>query len=210
MGLFNFFKKKPSVSIDMTMKEHGKTYTEQEYNNKLRREHPNNPAYHRTEKELDLSGDFFCKNIKEIQKRRDDLSNCYSLALTTNEIDLKIELLQKALEKYNNYKEWCYKYPGGKIYFQDKYEYIEGPDGSLYSKDEQIATDLRHQLYIKNEVIPTILNESLKANGILQSQLYTLFPDISKKELQAITNEMECQKQIKKTKKGNSYLIEVT
>lgn len=71
---------------------------------------------------------------------------------------------------------------------------------SMVAKTETVADE---SLSLEDEILNAIKNMP----GVKQTDLYTSFADVSKKRLQQLLKEMDDNGQLKREKKGSSYLL---
>lgn len=163
----------------------------------------------RSAKEEELSFQFFYKHGGESQRRTDVFEDLNRAAYNENNIDKKIELLQNAIAAYEKAKKWHYNHSkGGMIYFQDMWEYMHNSRSQCFSWDESVRAELDWQLDVRDNIIPWILENAQE--GFIQADIYKEFPDENKSDLRKIIDRLVSESHLTKTKKGNSYFINIS
>ncbi len=171
-----------------------------------RQEQSNNPKFHRTEYEEELSFEFIQKYSKKVTLLTEDFEMLYRKAFETQDPTQQINLLHKALTAFNNAKNFCYsKGKGGTIYFQDTWEYLHNSRNPCFSYEDMITKSLNEILFEQNTMIPNILQIISKNNGILQKNIYQYIPNIDKDKIRNEIKKLESQNKIYRIKKSNSY-----
>ena len=181
------------------------------YQHALEREKQSkNIKFHRTEREEELSFQFEMNHGEEIQKRIDSFEECYRLACAEDNLNKKIELLQKTIIQFEKARTWFYRTKGGTIYFQDMYEHMHNSRNDDFSYIDyiyRVKEDLNECIRKRDYVIPKLLDIIQYSNGILQKDIYQQLPDVSKAEIQRIIRCFESEGLITREKSGNSYLL---
>lgn len=166
------------------------------YEKALTREQQTKPV--RTKHEQQLAFNFDMNHFDKYSELEFKLIDLENDARHTTNLTKKIQLLEKTIVAYEKLKKFCYsKGKGGTIFFQDEWE------TKTFLSD--IQKELKETKYQKDILIPEILNAIKENDGILQRNIYVLFPETSKSKIQAIIKELEANGTITKTKKGNSY-----
>lgn len=179
-------------------------------NSNTKKTQSTNPKFHRTAQEDELSFNFWTKYEKEFKKLEDSFCNLYGKSFKSDNLDIKISTLQEALEAWNKAKSFCYsKGEGGKIYFQDMWEYSHNSKNDCFSYGDNIKESLEDAVYEKNVLRPTIKDVISKNEGILQKNIYSLIPDIEKSKIQSILRVLENNDEIIRIKKSNSYELHI-
>lgn len=175
-----------------------------------REQQSKNPKFHRTEREEELSFQFMMNHGEQIEKRTASFEDCNRLAYKENDINKKIELLQKTILLYEEAKKWFYKTKGGTIYFQDYYEYQHNSQNDCFSYIDTVKEYLKDCIFVKNYIMPKILY-AIKSNsdGILQKDIYQHLPDASRGDVQRVIRNLESQGLITREKSKNSYLLTI-
>lgn len=166
-----------------------------------------NIKFQRTEKEEELSFQFEMNHGDDITKRIDSFEECYRLACEEDDLNKKIELLQKTIIQFEKAKTWFYRTKGGTIYFQDMYEHLHNSRNDDFSYIDRVKEDLEECIRKRDYVIPKTLDIIKSSNGILQRDIYQHLPDVSKSEVQKIIRDFESEGLITREKSGNSYLL---
>ena len=169
-------------------------------------EQSNNPKFHRTEYEEELSFEFIQKYSKKVALLTKDFEMLYRKAFEVQDPTQQINLLHEALTAFNNAKNFCYsKGKGGTIYFQDTWEYLDNSRNPCFSYEDMITKSLNEILFEQNTMIPNILQIISKNNGILQKNIYQYMPNIEKDKIRNEIKKLESQNKIYRIKKSNSY-----
>lgn len=168
-----------------------------------------NIKFHRTEKEEELSLQFIMSQHKDFDKNVKEFEDFYHLSAKTDSIDEKIELLEKAAVSFEQAKKYAYRTKGGTIYFHDMYEHLFNSQNEDYSYIDLIKNRLNELIEARDYIIPTLKNELAIHNRTLQKDFYQFVPDIPKYDVQRYIKQFEEEGLIKRTKKGNSYILEL-
>lgn len=168
-----------------------------------------NIKFHRTEKEEEMSLQFMMSEHKELDKIINEFENFYRQSAKTDSIDEKIELLEKAVASFEKAKKSAYKTKAGKIYFQDMYEHMHNSRDEDFSYLDLIESELDALIDDRDYTIPTLKKIISEHNGIMQKDVYQYVSDIPKSEVQRYIKLFEKEGIIKRTKKGNSYVLEL-
>lgn len=169
-----------------------------------------NPKFHRTRHEEELSLNFEMKYSHEINILIEEFETLYRDAYQSHDLDQKISLLNEATKAFEKAKKFCYsKGKGGTIYFQDMWEYLHNSNNQCFSYLDNIQNALEEAEYLKNEVIPEIVNTIMKNDGILQKDIYKLLPSIDRSIIQSTIKHLESDKTILRIKSKNSYELHI-
>lgn len=164
-------------------------------------------AHHRTEHDEELGFQFMMSHDNDIEKHTSSFENMKRLAYEEQDLNKRIVLLEKTISLYEKEKAWFYRTKGGRIHFEDFYEHLHNSNNQDFSWIDSIKDSLDYSLYIRDEVIPEIL-QVITANGdLMQKDIYTYIPDIPKSVIQQTLRELENDHLIVRIKKGNSYLL---
>lgn len=167
--------------------------------------HPN-PELHRTPDELEASYQFTTKWGNASSKKCDVFLNLAEKAFTETDTDKKIELLQDAISAFYSAKEWHYaKTEGGKIYFQDMWEYMNNSQNACFSWADVYQKQITDILYERDVIVPWIVENA--KTGFVQTAIYKAFPKQEQDYLRKIITSLVTKGIIKKEKKGNSYFV---
>lgn len=170
----------------------------------------NNPKFHRTEWEKDLSYNFEAKYGNQVCALTDKFEVLYQNAIQTDELNQKIDLLQNAIDSFEKAKKFCYaKGKGGTIYFQDMYEYLHNSSNSCFSYADLIQNNLDAAMQERDVIIPSILQIVNDNDCILQKNIYAKLPSISKTDIQRIIRKLEAENKITRIKKSSSYELHI-
>ncbi len=179
------------------------------YQNALEHEKNNpNPAFHRTEREEDLAVNFTLneKNFEEAKKRISKFEDLEQQAYNESNYERKMDLYNQVLEAYEKAKNFCYRTKGGMIWFQDMYEYLHNSQNSCFSYADTIKNHIKYHTEIHS--LEVQINSVIEDNkGYLQKDLYKLFPNSSKGDVQRAVKNLVVQNIIDKTKQGSTYLL---
>lgn len=173
-------------------------------------ENSNNPKFHRTEQEEELSFDFWQQYEKEISMLEKQLLHSYSEALSTRDYHESILKLENTLEFFNRFKQFCYsKGQGGILYFQNNWEYLHNSNNPCFSYDSEIKKALEERKKILYTVMPEILKVVSKNNGILQKNIYEYLPRYEKDYIRMILRHLRAAGKVNAEKKGNTYILTI-
>ena len=169
-----------------------------------------NPKFHRTEREDDLSFSFEMKYKNEVSKMENKFDSLYRDAYVVNDLSERIELLRQSASAFEDAKKFCYsKGKGGTIYFQDMWECLHNSRNDCFSYLDKINEGLNQSLLERDTIIPSIFCAINESDGILQKDIYKELPDVSKSDIQRVIRALESEGKIKRTKKSNSYMLEI-
>lgn len=169
-----------------------------------------NPKFHRTECEAELSFAFMMKYGKYLSIYIEQFESLYHAAYKTDDLSLKIELLKHSLLAFEKAKKFAYSEgKGGTIYFQDMYEHMHNSRNSCFSYADIIQQSLDSAIQERDVIIPGILQIVNDNDGILQKNIYDKLPSISKSDIQREIKELENKHMLTRTKKSNSYELHI-
>lgn len=161
------------------------------------------PSRHvRTRKDLELAFNFDMGHFDKYSELEFKLMDLENDAKQESILSKKIQLLEQTIKAYEKLKIFCYsKGKGGTIFFQDEWE----------SKPflTNIQEELEEAKQQKEMIVPDILEAISETDGILQRNIYAIFSEVSKSDIQAILKELETNGSITRTKKGNSYELHI-
>nr|DAY65495.1 MAG TPA: hypothetical protein [Caudoviricetes sp.] len=173
-------------------------------------ENSNNPKFHRTDQEEELSFDFEQQYEKEISLLEKQLLHSYSDAIDTCDYHESIQKLENTLEFFYNFKRFCYsKGKGGMLYFQNNWEYLHSSNNPCFSYDSEIKDALKERKKILYTVMPEIIDVISKNNGILQKNIYELLPNYEKDYIRMVLRDLRSMGKVNAEKKGNTYILTV-
>lgn len=165
-----------------------------------------NPKFHRSEAEKEKSFRFSEKYGTASTKICDTFLDLAHKAAEENDLDKKIELLQAAIDAFYKARDWHYaKSEGGKIYFQDMWEYMHNSQNPCFSWVDSPKRQIEEIIFERNILIPWIIEHA--KTGFLQTELYKAFPQKDPSDLRKFISSLTDSGKISKIKKGNSYLI---
>ena len=173
-----------------------------------------NPKFHRTKEESSAATQFSMENSKLIKKYEDEMYNSI-IYDTKYPLSERIEACNQSIQVYNHFKSFCYSSFGGKIYFQNMWEYCHNAHNECFSYKDMLKeklTKLQNKLTKEQDVndLENDLYELLTIeNPILQSKLFSYYSPKYKYAIKKILSEWESYNAIKKTKYKNSYMIEL-
>ena len=171
-----------------------------------------NPKFHRSEKEEELSFQFWWKWQDKITPMEEAFEEAYRDAFFIDNPEKQISKYYEALELYHKAKLFCYnKSKGGKIYFQDTWEYLHNSRNACFSYEDRIKESIHEVQELHYKKIPAILKVIKDKNGeLLQKNIYDLVPDISRSEVQKILRKLEKDGKILREKSGSTYKLFIT
>lgn len=152
---------------------------------------------------------FEADNSEEIHKRISSFQECRDRAYKTSNLDKRIELLRRTIVLYDEAKEWFYETKGGKMYFDTWYEHLSNSKNGDFSYIDEVKDTVQYYTWKKNCIIPSIVQTITDNKNILQKDIYQFMPEIDKSEIRQTIRELEQENVIKRTKKGNTYLLEL-
>lgn len=206
-------------SSNVTYRTDGKPISDSEvpyliqtgYENALRKQQESqNPKFHRTEQEEELSLKFFEKYHGIAYEKADKACLLYNEAIKTKDLSKRIELLNEAVVAFEKAKKYCYsKGKGGTIYFQDMWEYMHNSQNPCYSYLDVIQEALNNAISERDMFIPDILNVISENDGILQKYIYDKVPHIPKSDVQRIIRNLETENKLERVKKSGSYELHI-
>lgn len=222
MGIFKkLFKSKEKISLD---KETDKETKYQEYLKRIKngerlegndweefsdisadkaiqkRRNINNPKFHRSDQERKLRSEFHRKHYPIIE----DFENRIYISDKADYKKLKDNLIA-----YDEFQKFCYSNgDGGKLYFQDMWEYCHNSKNDCFSHKETILKCMQNYLDANNAVIDII--DILKSNETyLQKDLKYEINYCTPQEIGAIIREMVNKDIIIREKYKNTYLLKL-
>lgn len=168
--------------------------------------HSPNPKFHRTEREEELSFQFFYKHGEKSQKLCDMFLDLNRQAYQTNSPEERLALLHQCVDAFNKAKDWHYKYSkGGMIWFQDNWEYCHNSRNVCFNWINSVIDNIKEVELEINVISPWILDQA--KSGFAQTDIYKRFPDEDKPFLRNIITRLADSGKIKKEKRGNTYVI---
>ena len=169
-----------------------------------------NPKFHRTEREEDLSFNFMMKHESELCPLVDKFEYLYRAAYKTDDLSQRIELLERSLAAFEKAKKFAYsKGKGGTIFFQDMYECMHNSRNSCFSYADIIQDCLDSTTQERDILIPGILQIVTDNDGILQKNIHEKLPSVSKSDIQREIRKLENEHVLTRTKKSNSYELHI-
>ena len=164
------------------------------------RKNSNNPKFHRSNHDKKLRNEFSQKNYSIIQ----DYENRIYISDKADYNKLKSNLAS-----YDEFKKFCYgNGDGGKIYFQDMWEFCHNSKNDCFSFKETILKYMQNFLDANQAVLDII--EILKINETyLQKDLKHEINYCTPQEIGAIIKEMVNNKIITREKYKNTYLLKL-
>lgn len=185
----------------------------EEYERKRR--NSSNPKWHRTSEERDEKLKFSLANRSKISKYEADIYNDGRPYDNTLSIDERIEACDNSIRAFYILKDFCYQTYGGKIYFQDMWEYCHNSKNECFSFVDHLEKELEKLKKNRNSAImydnlENDLYETLSlSQPIAQAELLKYYPDDLKTNIRQILKEWESYDAIKRTKYKNTYIIEL-
>jgi hypothetical protein len=104
-----------------------------------------NPVFHRSLHDEDLSFEFSEKYTEQISKLEKYIytDNFAITKLSVDELYEQIDTHETAIESFDELREFCYAHgKGGKIYFQDKWEYCHNSKNPCFSFKDTLTETL--------------------------------------------------------------------
>ena len=89
------------------------------------------------------------------------------------------------------------------------WEYLYNFDNQWHSYLDNIKKLLEETEYLRDTVIPQIINTIATNDGILQKNIYKFMPDINKSLIQHTLRQLETDSKISRIKKGSSYELHI-
>ena len=139
----------------------------------------------------------------------------YTLAnsiYSSDSLDTQILKTKSVISHYEHFKDFCYsKGIGGTLYFQDMWEHCHNssnPDFDYIDRFKEKLEKLEYKKYSLDETaeIKAKLKQVIQSNpGILQKDIYESFSPDRKPIIRSVLLELDNQKVIRRTKKGNTY-----
>lgn len=167
----------------------------------------NNPKFHRTERENELSFQFSERYYNEISLFEGQLEDSYDDALKTGDYQDSIAKLENTLTTYNKFKRFCYsKGKGGTIYFQDMWEYLHNSKNPCFSYESQVKESLNDRKMLCT-IMPAVIEVISKNDGFLQKDIYTYLPNYERKYIRTVLKDLKASGKINAEKKGNTYVL---
>lgn len=164
------------------------------------RKNSNNPKFHRSDQERKLRNEFSQKNHSIIQDYENRI--CISDKADYNK-------LKSNLVAYDEFQKFCYDNgDGGKLYFQDMWEYCFNSKKECFSFKETILEYMQNYLDANRAVIDII--EILKTNDTyLQKDLKHKINYCTPQEIGLIIREMVDKDIIAREKYKNTYILKL-
>lgn len=178
-----------------------------------------NPKFHRSAQEKELSTHFHLDNHSTIEAYENQIYN--DGKPFNNDLGVLdcITACNSSLSAYNSLKQLCYRSEGGKIYFQDRWEYCHNSKTECFAWSDSLQERLEYLnrnkslLLDKERKLPDLssdLLDYLKTHkDVIQKDIYADFNPLLKSAIQQQIREFEKSKIITRTKYKNSYKIEV-
>lgn len=166
-----------------------------------------NPKFSRTDRESDLAYNFETKHGAMIDRETKKFMDLYREADFVCDLNERLEILYRCKDTFLTVRDLFYsKGKGATIYFQDWYEYMHNSRSDCFSYLDLIDDAIKKTKWIKDVVIPDILDAIRQNDGILQKDLYSLLPHIEKSEIQAFLKTSDA---VVRVKKGSSYELHI-
>lgn len=170
----------------------------------------NNPKFRRTEQEEELAFEFMQTHDREFSILVNQFENLYRSANQTDDSSQRVDLLNQALIAFEKAKKYAYsKGKGGTIYFQDMYEYLHNSNNSCFSYADMIQECINSEIQQRN-TISKIIQIIQEDDGMLQKNIYTRLPSVSKSSVQQMIKNLENEGIITRIKKSNSYELHIS
>lgn len=164
------------------------------------RKNSKNPKFHRSDHDKKLRNEFSKKNYSIIQ----DYENRIYISDKADYNKLKSNLAA-----YDEFEKFCYANgEGGKIYFQDMWEFCHNSKNDCFSFKETILKYMQNYLDANRAVIDII--EILKINETyLQKDLKNKINYCTPQKIGAIIKEMVNNNIVTREKYKNTYLLKL-
>ena len=108
-----------------------------------------NPKFHRTKAEKHMSTEFLLQYAAKIKEFEDNIY-CSKAYDKTQSITERIRACDKSIQSFYDFKNFCYSYDGGVIYFQDHWEYCHNSHNECFSFVENLKKQ-KEKLQKQNE-----------------------------------------------------------
>lgn len=178
-----------------------------------------NPKWHRSEYEKQLSFDFSFNNRQIIDRYEALMINEGKPFDSSVDVLSNINICEASLQAFNDLKQFCYQSEGGKIYFQDMWEYCHNSKNECFAWSDNLKerikylNDNKELLLDKDLKLPTLSNDLLNYlkshTNAIQKDIYSDFNPLLKSEIQKRLRDFEKDNIIRRTKYKSSYLIEL-
>lgn len=169
-----------------------------------------NPKFHRTDREEELSFNFAMKYEAELYIYINQFEDLYRSAYHTDDLSQKIDLLNRALTAFEKAKKFAYsKGKGGTIYFQDMFEHLHNSNNGCFSYANIIQDCLDSAIQERDVTIPGILQIVSDNDGILQKNVYNKLPSVSRSDIQRVIRKLEQEHRLTRAKKSGSYELHI-
>ncbi len=169
-----------------------------------------NPKFHRSEREEELSFQFWYKHGEKISELENKIYG--SEAPSSTDVDEQIAQLKDQIEAFYKLRKYCYRTKGGTIYFQDTWEYCRNSKNHIFSYVDDLENELEYLTKYYNVLknLEAMIIDCIKTHpNLLQKNIYALIEPDLKSTIQSKIRELEKAGKIKRTKKSNSYILEV-
>lgn len=184
MGLFNFFKKKTTVSEDHLEKDVLKSLA------KFSRENG------------DYNMAFYYEHKAVIDLYEHQITDQLVLSRNTDDAGNTIQYLLSAKAIFESMQEYCLAHPGGKEYYE--YRIQLGPD--KLNRVERLEKQIKDAEYIYHVVVPTILERADQEGGVKQADLSRAF-DVGREIVLAEIRRLELNGSIRTEKRGKYVFL---
>lgn len=163
----------------------------------------------RSDHDEDLAVNFMTKWWDKSNEYTDAFFNAYQAAAKEELFERKIDGYKKAIELFDKAREWHYKKSrGGKIFFQDTWEYCHNSKIKCFSYRDDMVASLKYAEDVYYNVIPGIMKAINDGNGeLLQKDIYPHLPDTPRGTVQSIIRHLEREGRISREKKGATYKL---
>lgn len=208
-----------SIKLDMTEEQKERYYKglreHEEYIH-----HSANPKWHRSSEEQKLKSDFLIEHspiIKSYEKKTDCIPDVYNKKIN---IESRIDMGNQALNALYVFRDYCYQFPGGKLYFQDMWEHCHNSREECFSAITQLENHVAYLEENKSDFLyresrlPTLRQDLIEYlsthENVIQKNIYPDFGIILKADIQKELRELEKDGIITRIKKSGSYLLALT
>lgn len=165
----------------------------------------------RSERDEDLAVNFMMRWEDKSREYTDAFFNAYHSAAKEELLECKIEGYKRAIELFDKAREWHYKKGrGGKICFQDDWEYCHNSKKECFSYRDDMVSSLEYVEDICCNIIPKVMKAISEGDGeLLQKDIYSRLPNIPRGTIQSVIRQLEHEGRILRDKKGSTYKLSI-
>lgn len=169
-----------------------------------------------TEEEQELCFKFLMEHRDYIKKLEDEFYQVWLKQDEEKTIDDKIVRFKLSLDKLYQIRDFCISSDrGGEVYYIQRWEELFNSKNPCFSQEEIILERIKYYQKKKErlellEKASKDIEKTIESKGpIYQKDLYKLFPELKRQEIQDIVNDLANKNIISKVKKGNSYELKI-